>query len=171
MRKFYIHSISLLICSVTPALIFVTCFLLLGLFTGSIFEIIPSIPEMLALVLFIAACHACILGLPLYLAIKSYFKFTYLISAVSGFLIGAIPLAIFSWPLRYAHPGSFSSYNGVKHMIDGVPTMAAWLSYIQGFLAFGLLGLAGALVFKYCLSRLENPNKSSKKDLVNGASS
>ncbi len=171
MQRFFTCFISLLAGSITPAIIVAVYFFFIGLFTSSLGEIITEIPEMILLVSFVAGCHTFLLGLPLYLIVKLYYKFTYKTSLACGFLIGALPLAIYTWPIRHTDMKFSSSYNGVQHMIDGVPTMSGWLSYIQGATTFGFLGLSGALMFKYYLNKFENPSKSGKTDAVTGASS
>ena len=97
--------------------------------------------------------HALILGFPIYLFLKKYFSFNYVFAGISGFIVGALPLAIFTWPLRLSATKSSSSLNGVQHMIEGIPTLAGWLSYIQGFMVFGCLGILGAITYNYLLNK------------------
>lgn len=58
-----------------------------------------------------------------------------------GAIVGAVPGGLLSWPFRPGN-GTRSSFNGVVTIVDGIPTAAGWLAYIQ-FLAF--LGAFGAL--------------------------
>ena len=68
-------------------------------------------------------------------------------------------MAIFTWPLRYPEMKTSASVNGVKTMIDGVPTLDGWLQFLQGVSFLGVCGTAGALAFW-----LVAPNKSLKQD-------
>ena len=67
---------------------------------------------------------------------------------------------MFSWPLRYASPGSSASVNGVDTMIDGVPTTAGWLQYLYGVAFFGIFGILAAAAFWLVLRG--GPNNSFK---------
>jgi hypothetical protein len=90
--------------------------------------------------------HAVVLGLPLFFVLRSKHWVNSVSSIMGGFLVGAIPGGIFTWPLRPG-TGTNSSTNGVPTVIDGIPTAAGWLGYIE-FLAFlGALGALGGLFF------------------------
>ena len=108
-------------------------------------------------VLAISAGFVVVLGLPAYFLLKQIKRVTWCSTVVSGFLIGATPVAIFLWP--YGSPGSSASSNGVDTMINGVPTLAGWLDYLQAVIFFGGFGLASAFVFW-----LLSPNKPRQRD-------
>jgi hypothetical protein len=94
----------------------------------------------------VALGHAVVLGLPLYFVLRSKRWVNAATSIGGGFLVGVIPGGIFTWPLR---PGSrsSSSVGGVPTVIDGIPTAAGWLGYLE-FVAFlGLVGAFGGFVF------------------------
>ena len=153
MHKFKVHLISLLACSFVPAFISLIFILLMGVFSHQLANNLGNFISMFLLAFIISAIHALVLGFPLYLLVKKYFNFTYFFAGIIGFIVGALPLAVFTWPLRYAGTRSSSSFNGVQHMIEGVPTMAGWLSYIQGFMVFGCLGILGAITYNYLLKK------------------
>ncbi len=98
-----------------------------------------------------------VLWLPAHFLLKQIKRVTWCSTVVSGFLIAATPIAIFLWP--YGSPGSSASSNGVDTMINGVPTLAGWLDYLQAVIFFGGFGLASAFVFW-----LLSPNKPSQRD-------
>lgn len=101
----------------------------------------------LGLTAVIVSGFVLVLGLPAYLLLR-YLKLVRWWSTLSaGFILGALPMAIFTWPLKYSDMKSSSSVNGVQTMIDGVPTTAGWLQYVEGVLFFGAFGLAAAFVF------------------------
>ncbi|MBY6213258.1 hypothetical protein KUV95_17050 [Microbulbifer agarilyticus] len=85
------------------------------------------------------------LGLPAYFILQKLKRVKLVYTLSSGFFLAAIPVALFTWPIR--SPGSSASSNGVQLVINGVPTMAGWLQYLQGILFFGIFGLLAALVF------------------------
>ncbi|MBU2984905.1 hypothetical protein KO528_06065 [Saccharophagus degradans] len=95
----------------------------------------------------ISASFVMILGLPAYLLLRYFNKISWWSTFLSGFSLGAVPAGIFTWPLRYASAGSYSSVNGVETMVDGVPTIAGWVQFIEGVLFFGGLGFIAALAF------------------------
>lgn len=107
------------------------------------------------------------LGLPAYLLLR-YLKLIRWWSTLSaGFILGAVPMAIFTWPLRYSDMKTSSSVNGVQTMVDGVPTTAGWLQFIEGVLFFRAFGFVAALVFWFIVPA---PNKLSQQDAASGAS-
>jgi hypothetical protein len=87
-----------------------------------------------------------ILGVPLFLILLGYSeRWINGISAVaSGFLVGAVPTALFTWPVCYR---CSSSVNGVALVIDGAVTAAGWLSYGRVVVWIGLAGALGGFVF------------------------
>ncbi len=97
------------------------------------------------IVLAITAGFVVMLGLPASFLLKHIKSVNWFSTVVSGFLIAATPVAIFLWP--YGSPGSSASSNGVATLIDGVPTLAGWLEYLEAILFFGFFGLASAFVF------------------------
>jgi hypothetical protein len=88
----------------------------------------------------IALGHAVILGLPLALLFHAKRWINAISSIGAGFLVGILPAGIFTWPLL--HGPDQASVDGVPTVVDGMPTLAGWISYAQ-FLAF--LGACGAL--------------------------
>jgi hypothetical protein len=162
LRKLSNHIIALIFCSLTPTLLVDLYFLIGAFFTSSTESLGKQLLSISMFITFVAAAHAVIIGLPIYILIKNYMAFTYKVAALSGFFVGFIPIAIFTWPLKYAGSNSSASHNGVQTLVNGVPTMAGWLSYLQGAVIFGLLGLVSALVYNYFLSVQEHPNKPFK---------
>jgi hypothetical protein len=101
----------------------------------------------LGLTLFISGAFVLLLGLPAYFILR-YFKFiNWWATLISGFILGAAPMAIFTWPLSYPELNTNASVNGVQTIINGTPTMAGWLQFVEGVSFFGGCGLAAALVF------------------------
>ena len=145
LRKLSIHIIALIFCSLTPTLMLVAYFLIGAFFTASIDSVGQQLLSMSMFITFVAAGHAVIIGLPISIVVKAYMDFTYKVAALCGFLVGFIPIAIFTWPMQYGS-GSSSTINGVQTLVNGVPTMAGWLSYLQGTVIFGFLG------FSKCIS-------------------
>src|SRR5262249_55384925 len=62
-------------------------------------------------------------------------------------LIGAIPVGLFAWPKNYPSLKTTASVDGVPTIIDGVPTLAGWLGYLQTLGMFAAFGAVGGLVF------------------------
>lgn len=73
------------------------------------------------------------------------------VSPVAGFVVGALPIGIRSWPWHpVAGHVTVSVMRGGKMvpiLVNGVPTMAGWLDYAWTVLAYGALGAVGGLVF------------------------
>lgn len=93
----------------------------------------------------VALAHALLLGLPLFLLLRSIRRFGATPSAVGGFLVGAVPfgaLALISMTLLQS-----ASSGGIPTVINGVPTTAGWIEYAFAVGSTGLLGLAGGVTF------------------------
>ena len=117
-------------------------------------------------ILIISFLHVIILGIPAFIigwyfqAIQSW------TSIVAAFLVGALPTAVFLWPLKYPELQSTSSrWDGEKMLqivIDGVPTVTGWTDWISAFTIMGLFGVSGGLVF-WLIWRYSNKIEVRKK--------
>lgn len=90
--------------------------------------------------------HAVILGLPLALLYRRLQWRSPAFALAGGFLIGALPIGVYLWPLD-ASVGSNAWTDATQTLIDGVPTRAGWIEYLQMLGGFGCLGAIGALAF------------------------
>ena len=102
-------------------------------------------------ILIISSLHVIILGIPAFI-MGWYFKtIRWWTSIVVAFFVGALPTAIFLWPLKYPELQSTSSrWDGekmVQTIIKGVPTVTGWTDWISAFTVMGLFGVSGGLVF------------------------
>ena len=73
-----------------------------------------------------------------------------------GFYVGAIPAAVFRWPLSFA-ADTMRSTNGILPTVHGIPTGLGWLEYAGWIAEIGLLGAVGAAVFWWTLQALRGP--------------
>jgi hypothetical protein len=123
--------------ALTPALV-------LG---GVAFTVVVDRAVPLALLaLFISVGHAVVLGLPLFLIFRSMGWISAISCIAGGAIVGVLPVGLLAWPFRPGN-GTYSSFNGVVTVVNGIPTVAGWLSYLQ-FLAFlGAFGALAGLVF------------------------
>jgi hypothetical protein len=115
----------------------------------------------------IALGHALGLGLPFF----AIFKVRHWINIFScigcGFVIGALPVGVFTWPLAYWSAGGHASIDGIATVVDGVPTAAGWFYYAQSVGFFGLFGALAGLAF-WAVLRLTG-ELSAPVRAVNGA--
>ena len=113
----------------------------------------------------VAGAHVLFLGLPAFLLTVGAKAFAWWSAMGLGLVLGALPLAVFSWPLSYG-PGASSSHwedgRMVETLIDGVPTAAGWWSYAASVAGMGTLGAVGGLSFWLVLHALR-PNPSFKR--------
>jgi hypothetical protein len=112
------------------------------------------------LCLVVTAAHVIFLGLPAYFLLRWRNAASLWSTLLCGFFLGALPVAIFSWPLRYPGLNSSVTINGVQTMINGVTTLDGWLQYLGGAAFFGAFGLASATVF-WVIAGM-SPNNSFK---------
>jgi len=91
----------------------------------------------------------------LYLALAWRKKVDGVTCALSGFVIGSVPVAILTWPLQIPpRRGSSSGVQGIPTMIDGVPTLFGWILYAIPPLMCGALGVIGGCIFWQVVKRL-----------------
>lgn len=107
-----------------------------------------------AIVLFISvisALHVIILGIPAFIIGWYFNAIRWWTSMVTAFIVGALPTAIFLWPLKYPKLQTTSSrWNGekiVQTMVNGVPTVNGWTDWISAFTVMVFFGVSGGLVF------------------------
>ncbi|MBB3059921.1 hypothetical protein [Microbulbifer rhizosphaerae] len=96
---------------------------------------------------FVSAAFVLLLGLPAYFVLRWFNLVRWWSTLGAGFILAAVPMAIFTWPLKYPELKTSASVNGVLTMIDGAPTMAGWFQFAQGVSFLGTCGLVGALAF------------------------
>jgi hypothetical protein len=135
-----------LFAALTPALI------LAGL-AGSI--------QLAPIAFFVSLGHAILLGLPLFLILRSTRWINAISSTVGGFIVGVIPGAFLSWPWS---PGSATSVSirGVPTIVDGIPTAAGWAQYVEISFYLGCFGAVGGFVFWLVLKLCGGLAKTTK---------
>jgi len=110
----------------------------------------------------VSAAHVLFLGVPLFLVVETM-NFVRCWSAVAGgFVLACIPVAVWTWPLRYGEGFSSSHWDGEKMVttvLNGVVTTAGWISYAKAILFMGSFGAIGGLSF-WLVWRLMNPHNS-----------
>jgi hypothetical protein len=104
-----------------------------------------------AIVSFVASLGHVALGIPGLLLLSRTRQFKAWAICLLGFFLGCLPMSIWSWPLKASLRGaSDSHWDGEKvvhSIVDGVPTLVGWVSYGQGVLSMGALGLASGAAF------------------------
>src|SRR4030081_3648683 len=85
----------------------------------------------------VALAHAVCLGLPLFLVFRSKRWINIMSCVVFGFVVGAVPDGILTWPMQ--HAGLYAS--------AGVITAAGWVSYLTPVIYCGALGAVGGFAF------------------------
>jgi len=136
--------------------ILTTAVLVAALVPAALFSIVTGSLRAMPIAFAIALVHSLVLGLPLFLVLQKFGRANGVSAGSAGFVIGCVPVGIYFWPLWLANSGS-SSWIGPERlptMIDGVPTMAGWLIYLEILVQFGGLGVAGGLVFWATMKQL-----------------
>jgi hypothetical protein len=103
--------------------------------------------RMLEICLSTATAYVVILGVPAFLLLRKLRGIRWWSTIGTGFILGSLPVAILTWPLRYPELRTSASVDGVQTMVDGTPTVAGWVQYASGFSTVGFLGAVGALAF------------------------
>lgn len=118
------------------------------------------------IIFIVSSLHVVILGIPAFI-IGWYFKsIRSWTSIVASFIIGALPTAIFLWPLKYPQLQTTSSrWDGekmVQTMIKGVPTVTGWIGWVSAFTVMGLFGVIGGITF-WLIWKQSNKSTSSQQ--------
>lgn len=130
------------IAAMVPAVAFV-------LFTGSI--------PIALIAYFYALAIGTFVGLPLFIIAQFWLKISGFSTTVIGFITGALPVAIITWPPRFSMFQPNQNVDGVITMINGVPTFMGWLLFVKGTLPLGALGALAGIVFFFMLKGLGDP--------------
>jgi hypothetical protein len=157
-------------------IIFVAASALLAAFVATLLSIIPTLAWIeepwnivavsqalsLARTTFIMAIvHALLLGLPLFFLVRSKGRIGAAISALGGFIVGAVPFGILT--LISMIGVQHASSGGRPTVINGVLTPAGWTEYAYTVGAIGLLGVSGGLIFwltmRICGQIADRPDK------------
>lgn len=130
--------------------------------SAAVLALLISFSPPLAAMVFVAILALeAIVALPLYFALRAAGWVNQVTVALSGFAVGALPIAFFMWPLRTWYKGSSSSRNGVDTMIDGVPTPAGWLDFVWVSALFGVFGMIGAAIFWSTVTALQKQEQEA----------
>ena len=119
--------------------------LLLGALAPALVVIALMATDLFPFALAITLGHAIILGLPAALLYRSRHWARLSAALVGGIMIGIIPGAIVLRP--GGAPGTWASVGDVATIINGVPTTAAWMQYLEFLSLLGTCGAIGAAVF------------------------
>lgn len=95
----------------------------------------------------ISAAYVIVLGIPAYALLRWRNAVRWWSTIGAGFILGAIPFALYTWPLRYSNLHTSATFDGVQTMVNGSPTMAGWLQYLEALSFMGACGAVGALAF------------------------
>src|SRR5215831_7639923 len=109
---------------------------------------IVVVSEMLALARLtfsVALAHALVLGLPLFLLLRSKGHAGIFACSLGGFLVGAAPFGAFALIAMFGLKSA--SVDGVPTVVNGVPTFAGLIQYAQEVAFIGIFGVAGGLTF------------------------
>ncbi len=90
--------------------------------------------------------HAVVLGLPAALLYRRLNWRSPAYALAGGLVIGAVPAGLYFWPVDPRH-GTNAWSGTTQTLLDGVPTWAGWVEYLQMLGGFGCLGALGAIVF------------------------
>jgi hypothetical protein len=95
----------------------------------------------------VSAAHVAVLGVPAFLLLRWRNAIVWWSATLSGFILGAMPTAALTWPLRYPELHTPTTIDGVQTMINGTPTIAGWLHFASGLGFMGFLGAVGGKSF------------------------
>jgi hypothetical protein len=122
----------------------------------------------IVIIFIVSSIYVIVLGVPAFIVGWYFKKIHWWTSVIAAFVIGALPTAVFLWPLRYPQLRTTSSrWDGekmVQTMIQGVPTVTGWTDWLSAFTIVGLFGVSGGLVF-WLVWKPHNRSASSEQAL------
>jgi hypothetical protein len=95
----------------------------------------------------IAMVHAVLVGLPLFLACRSKAWINVMSCVAFGFVVGAAPTGVLTWPMQHPELHASVAVDGVPTLISGIITAAGWGSYVKPLIYFGSFGALGGFAF------------------------
>lgn len=113
----------------------------------------------------LALLWVILLGVPAYLVFRSRGWVRWWSMALAGFVLGALPSALFGWPYHPGIDSGYSAWDGhemVVYEVHGVPTHAGWVSFFNSTGAAGLLGAVSAFVFWLALVPIARSGRQHK---------
>ena len=117
----------------------------------------------------LASLWIVLLGLPTFLFLERRGLVRWWSATISGFFLGAVPMAFLSWPYKPGSGSGYSAWDGhkmVEYVVNGVPTHAGWVQYVLDLGATGLIGAASAVMFWVVWRVVVGPYQSSKRTRV-----
>jgi hypothetical protein len=117
----------------------------------------------------LASLWIVLLGLPTFFFFKHKGLVSWWSAAISGFFLGAAPMALISWPYHPGVDSGYSAWDGhkmVEYVVHGLPTRAGWVQYFYGSCGIGLTGAASAIMFWLVWRLVVGPNQSSNRTRV-----
>jgi len=118
----------------------------------------------LSLCALISAAYVLVFGIPAYLLLRWRNAVRWWSTIASGFVLGAAPVAVLSWPLGFSR-GASATIDGVPTLVNGIPTFAGWLQYLELVAFMGTCGAASAAAFWLIARRPNNSSKRTSKPL------
>src|SRR3982751_6316836 len=155
------YSLAFLAAALVPSLVISVPNAVASLSAGDSHAIVRTWKIIIA-ALAVSAAHVLALGIPAYVLVVRAKAFAWWSAVGLGFMLGAVPLALLSWPLRYSEGASARHWeNGqmIETIVNGFVTPAGWWRYVSGVLSMGFLGALGGLSFWLVLRALK-PNPS-----------
>jgi hypothetical protein len=118
------------------------------------------------LTLIVALAHVFILGLPLFLFLRSRMQVGLGTCAIGGFLVGAIPFGAMTLLAMFGLQSALTG--GKATVVDGIPTLAGWIEWLWNSGSVGLFGIAGGLAFWLAMRRFETFSARNAQELSGG---
>jgi hypothetical protein len=95
----------------------------------------------------IALGHAILLGLPLFLVFRSVSWINVTTCIMLGFVVGAAPVGVLTWPMQYPELHTGASVVGVPMIISNAIRTIGWTDYIKPLIYFGSFGAFSGFAF------------------------
>lgn len=105
--------------------------------------------------------YVVVLGIPAFLLLHWRKAIRWWSATAVGFFLGCLPVAFSLWPADADLQTTASHWDGekmVQTVVDGVPTLAGWVSYAKAVAGMGAFGAVGGLAF-WVVWRAMRPNK------------
>jgi hypothetical protein len=116
-----------------------------------------------------STAHVAVLGIPAFCLLHFLKRIKWWSTVLTGFVLGSVPTGVLSWPTPGSSASHWDGTKTVDTVVNGVPTIARWVSWLESVAAMGLFGAAGGLAFWLVWRNGMRPNNSFKPKPLRGS--
>jgi hypothetical protein len=134
--------VAAVLAALVPAIVATLALVLLGRAGGA-----AQLWTAFSLALWIGLALSVPFGLPVAWLLRRRGRFGVAWLVVAGAVLGALGMAVWSWPVRFGDSRASVWIDGQQLLSAGMPTAAGWWTWLTGVCWFAALGALGGAAF------------------------